>query len=62
VYTPEAFNITDENIIEEFIAKNPFAILISEENDKIEIIYFSLKNTHRYHWLYLLLNVFDKLD
>ena len=49
MYTPEAFNITDENIIEEFIAKNPFAILISEENGKIEIIYFSLKNTHQYH-------------
>ena len=42
MYTPEAFKITDENIIEEFIAKNPFAILTSENNGKIEVTHLPI--------------------
>ena len=42
MYTPEAFKITDEKIIEEFIAKNPFAILTSEENGKIEVTHLPI--------------------
>ena len=42
MYTPEAFKITDEKIIEEFIAKNPFAILTSENNGKIEVTHLSI--------------------
>ena len=37
MYSAEAFKINDEKIIEEFIAKNPFAILTSENNGKIEV-------------------------
>lgn len=42
MYTPEAFKITDENIIEEFIANNPFAILTSENNGKIEVTHLPI--------------------
>jgi transcriptional regulator len=42
VYTPEAFKITDEKIIEEFIAKNPFAILTSENDGKIEVTHLPI--------------------
>jgi len=42
VYSPEAFKITDEKIIEEFIAKNPFAILTSENNGKIEVTHLPI--------------------
>jgi transcriptional regulator len=42
VYSPEAFKITDEAIIEEFIAKNPFAILTSENDGKIEITHLPI--------------------
>ena len=42
MYTPEAFNITDKKMIEEFIAKNPFAILTSEENGKIEVTHLPI--------------------
>jgi len=42
LYTPEAFKITDENIIEEFIANNPFAILTSENNGKIEVTHLPI--------------------
>jgi len=39
VYSPEAFKITDKEII----AKNPFAILTSENNGKIEITHLPIK-------------------
>lgn len=42
MYTPEAFKITDENIIEEFIDNNPFAILTSENNGKIEVTHLPI--------------------
>ena len=42
MYSPEAFKITDEEIIEDFIAKNPFAILTSENDGKIEITYLPI--------------------
>ena len=42
MYTPEAFKITDENIIEEFIRNNPFAILTSENNGKIEVTHLPI--------------------
>ncbi|NQY20277.1 MAG: FMN-binding negative transcriptional regulator [Campylobacteraceae bacterium] len=42
MYTPEAFKITDGNIIEEFIANNPFAILTSENNGKIEVTHLPI--------------------
>ena len=42
MYSPEAFKITDPNIIEEFISKNPFAILTSENNGKIEITHLPI--------------------
>ena len=42
MYSPDIFKITDENIIEEFIAKNPFAILTSENNGKIEITHLPI--------------------
>ncbi len=42
MYSPEAFKITDENIVEDFIAKNPFAILTSEENGKIEVTHLPI--------------------
>ena len=42
MYSLEAFKITDENIIEEFIAKNPFAILTSEHNRKIEVTHLPI--------------------
>jgi transcriptional regulator len=42
LYSPEAFKITDENIVEDFIAKNPFAILTSEENGKIEVTHLPI--------------------
>ena len=42
MYSPEAFKITDENIIEAFINNNPFAILTSENNGKIEITHLPI--------------------
>lgn len=42
MYSPEAFKITDENIIEEFIEKNPFAILTSNSNGKIEVTHLPI--------------------
>ncbi len=42
MYSPDAFKIIDEKIIEEFIAKNPFAILISENNSKIEVAHLPI--------------------
>ena len=42
MYTPEAFKMTDPSIIEEFIAKNPFAILTSEHNGAIEITHLPI--------------------
>jgi len=42
VYLPEAFKITDENIIEEFIEKNSFAILTSSSNGKIEVTHLPI--------------------
>ncbi|HHD80945.1 MAG TPA: FMN-binding negative transcriptional regulator [Campylobacterales bacterium] len=42
MYSPEAFKITDENIVEDYIAKNPFAILTSEENGKIEVTHLPI--------------------
>jgi transcriptional regulator len=42
LYLPEAFKITNENIIEEFIAKNPFAILTSENHGKIEVTHLPI--------------------
>jgi len=42
MYSPEAFKITDANIIEEFIAKHPFAILTSESNGRIEITHLPI--------------------
>jgi predicted FMN-binding regulatory protein PaiB len=42
LYSPDAFKITDENIIEEFIAKNPFTILTSEHNGKIEVTHLPI--------------------
>ena len=42
MYSPEAFKINDEKIIEDFIAKNPFAILTSENNGKIEITHLPI--------------------
>jgi len=42
MYTPEPFKITDQTIIEEFIAKNPFAILTSEHNGNIEITHLPI--------------------
>ena len=42
MYSPDAFKITDENIIEEFIAQNPFAILTSENNGKIEVTHLPI--------------------
>ena len=43
MYSSEAFKINDEKIIEEFIAKNPFAILTSENNGKIEVTHLPVK-------------------
>lgn len=42
MYSPDAFKITDESIIENFIAKNPFAILTSENNGKIEVTHLPI--------------------
>ena len=42
MYTPKSFKITDQTIIEEFIAKNPFAILTSEHNGSIEITHLPI--------------------
>lgn len=51
MYLPQAFKITDKKTIEEFIAKNPFAILTSENNGKIEVTHLPinrLKDTKLY--------------
>lgn len=37
MYTPKVFKITDEAVINQFIKDNPFAILTSCENGKIEV-------------------------
>lgn len=42
MYTPEAFKITDETIINKFIEDNPFAILTSSENGKIEVTHLPI--------------------
>jgi len=42
MYSPKEFKIIDEKIIEEFISKNPFAILASEKNGKIEITHLPI--------------------
>ena len=42
MYSLEAFKLNDEKIIEGFIAKNPFAILTSENNGKIEITHLPI--------------------
>ena len=42
MYSPEDFKITDQTIIEEFIAKNPFAILTSEYNGNIEVTHLPI--------------------
>ena len=42
MYTPEPFKITDQALIEEFIAKNPFATLTSENNGRIEVTHLPI--------------------
>ncbi|MFK2822021.1 FMN-binding negative transcriptional regulator [Arcobacter sp. YIC-80] len=42
MYSLEAFKITDENIIDEFISNNPFAILTSENHGKIEVTHLPI--------------------
>ncbi|NCO01469.1 MAG: FMN-binding negative transcriptional regulator [Epsilonproteobacteria bacterium] len=42
MYSPDAFKITDENLIEEFISKNPFALLTSENHGKIEVTHLPI--------------------
>ena len=51
MYTPKVFKITDEAVINQFIKDNPFAILTSCENGKIEVTHlpiFRLNNGKLY--------------
>lgn len=42
MYTPDIFKVTDTKLIEDFISKNPFAILTSTNNGKIEITHLPI--------------------
>ena len=42
MYTPKAFKITDEVVINQFIKDNPFAILTSCEKEKIEVTHLPI--------------------
>jgi len=42
LYLPDVFKVTDENIIEEFISKYPFAMLTSQINGKIEVTHLPI--------------------
>lgn len=64
MYTPKKFQITDENTIEAFISQNPFAILASENNKKIEVTHLPINrfNDGKLCGHVALANIHSKID